>query len=490
MKTTRLTHTLATASVFASSLLIAQSGAESESLFDSVAEELRTGGSVFVYMDMEGVVDTVGDWTTTFYQKLSASDPAQYPPIPIDFKSQLRTLGLGQLKAYGLSYGQGEDGIYENRSLLLTEGEPSGLLSIYGSENTSFDIVDIAPADSDLVFDMQLDIGAVETTVRDIAASIMGPMGPGLIDATLMNPMTPSGLTGKDIIAALSTRFSGFVDFGNLEAVENGMENLQELNASAYIKIVGAANTLEAIAGLVGAEITPSDEPGIAQVVTLDMLEMMLGKPFYLFSADAGNLIFAESLAEPKSSTTSVSGLDSFKKLAEGLPEEGSMFVYYSEKLEQAQAIQAKMMASGSDNPVIQELFRLVDTQSGSGAAVVEIRDDGIYSVSRATNSLGQQLVVTMATAMAPALVSNNAIADMASGKAIENNLRMILAAGNQYMLENGTDTATYQQILDGTYFEPIESVRGETYDDIVVDSGGGILVVITEDGEVISLEY
>ena len=148
------------------------------------------------------------------------------------------------------------------------------------------------------------------------------------------------------------------------------------------------------------------------------------------------------------------------------------------------------MMASGSDNPVIQELFRLVDTQSGSGAAVVEIRDDGIYSVSRSTNSLGQQLVVTMATAMAPALVSNNAIADMASGKAIENNLRMILAAGNQYMLENGTDTATYQQILDGTYFEPIESVRGETYDDIVVDSGGGILVVITEDGEVISLEY
>lgn len=68
-------------------------------------------------------------------------------------------------------------------------------------------------------------------------------------------------------------------------------------------------------------------------------------------------------------------------------------------------------------------------------------------------------------------------------------NLRKVAAAGQQYILEEGVASVSYKELV-GIFFEPLQSVNGESYEDLVVHEGGGELEVVNEEGETFKFKY
>ena len=75
--------------------------------------------------------------------------------------------------------------------------------------------------------------------------------------------------------------------------------------------------------------------------------------------------------------------------------------------------------------------------------------------------------------------------------KAIINNLRQLEAGGMQYMLEEGKNQATYDDIVGpNKYVRSLKPVSGEDYTQLIIHAEGGELSVTMKNGEVVSRQY
>lgn len=73
--------------------------------------------------------------------------------------------------------------------------------------------------------------------------------------------------------------------------------------------------------------------------------------------------------------------------------------------------------------------------------------------------------------------------------KAVLNNLRMLSAAADQYFLENGVSTTTFDKLVGpGTYIKSLRTVDGEEYRNLDFSQGADTWTVTTESG--IAVEY
>ncbi|MEX0321218.1 MAG: hypothetical protein AB3N63_03610 [Puniceicoccaceae bacterium] len=68
---------------------------------------------------------------------------------------------------------------------------------------------------------------------------------------------------------------------------------------------------------------------------------------------------------------------------------------------------------------------------------------------------------------------------------AIKNNLRQLAAAAQQYMLENGETSVSYQKLIEEKLIEALTPINGELYDDLLVDMDTTELQVIDATGSV-----
>ena len=69
-------------------------------------------------------------------------------------------------------------------------------------------------------------------------------------------------------------------------------------------------------------------------------------------------------------------------------------------------------------------------------------------------------------------------------------NLDKIIEAGQQYNSERGTLLISYPALVEGKYLPKLESISGESYDKVNIESGGGTAEVVTSLGEKVKKEY
>jgi len=98
-------------------------------------------------------------------------------------------------------------------------------------------------------------------------------------------------------------------------------------------------------------------------------------------------------------------------------------------------------------------------------------------------------VVVIIGLLASVAIPAFNKVRQQSQQKTVLNNLRQIAAAGQQYMLENGTDTVGYSS-LEGTYFNTIQAVAGESYSGVVVSASGTTIAVTLSDGTSVIFSY
>lgn len=99
-------------------------------------------------------------------------------------------------------------------------------------------------------------------------------------------------------------------------------------------------------------------------------------------------------------------------------------------------------------------------------------------------------VVVIIGLLASMAIPAFNKVRQTSRQKVVLNNLRMIAAAGSQYMLENGTTSAQYSSLV-GTYFPTIAPVGGEIYTTLsVLAAPTGPLTVRLNDGTSVTFPY
>ena len=103
--------------------------------FDEASKYLDTDGSLVGYIDFEGDGQEIGTQLNAIYTEAIANVPGMMP-IPIDFPTLFQNLGFGSIRSMGLSSKELEDGIHANRSVVLLNGDPSGLMALYGTTAT------------------------------------------------------------------------------------------------------------------------------------------------------------------------------------------------------------------------------------------------------------------------------------------------------------------------------------------------------------------
>ena len=86
-------------------------------------------------------------------------------------------------------------------------------------------------------------------------------------------------------------------------------------------------------------------------------------------------------------------------------------------------------------------------------------------------------VVVIIGLLAAMAIPAFQKVREQSREKAMLNNLRQVASAGQQYVLEEGTQSIDYNGLV-GDYFADIQTVAGEDYTSLEVSEDGGSLVV------------
>ncbi|MFP4156968.1 MAG: type II secretion system protein [Opitutales bacterium] len=86
-------------------------------------------------------------------------------------------------------------------------------------------------------------------------------------------------------------------------------------------------------------------------------------------------------------------------------------------------------------------------------------------------------VVVIIGLLAAMAIPAFQKVREQAREKAMTNNLRQIASAGQQYILEEGTSSVGYTDLV-GSYFNEIDPVGEEDYTTLTLSETGGTIEV------------
>ena len=173
--------------------------------FGTVSSQLHLGGTVYAYADIDGDAERAADFVLSLLRELPELARLR-GPSRLNATSLVRVLGLDDVKAFGLSsYEQGE--LYHNRSFIHHEGDREGLLRLFGGEPDDFQLLTVAPADADMLWEQQIDVAALLGIIRDMSTLGIG-LSPEELERTLDGSMLDLGVTWRELFEGLQTRAS------------------------------------------------------------------------------------------------------------------------------------------------------------------------------------------------------------------------------------------------------------------------------------------
>jgi hypothetical protein len=460
--------------------------------FAEASPHLDLDGSFIAFMDFDGDGAEIGAKLNTLYEQVLAANPTM-PPIPLDFPSVFETLGFGSVKSIAMSSKEIGDGLVRNRAVTILDGEPTGLIGLYGLTPIKFTAAQWAPANATSVFSGTLKVNALRDTLVTLATQIMGPMGQGMAQQYLGAPVPGTDVTANELIEVLS----GPMDLVMLQGFTPEMQP----DFKVWLSIKGAGSLLarlQPLGGMMPIEFRES-ELGLEA----DASALLTDAPFGLIlQAPAGRdelVIFtdrdwAQSIG---ARGDRLADQPAFQRVASKLPAEAAMYSY-SAGFDLA-PILAILQQNPEAAPFLPLLESAIDLLLGDfiapNASALHREGDALVTVQYAGYSYKQ--IVTILPAAVAGAVAGTAIPayqkvqQTSQEKAVTNNLRQFASAAQQYMLEEGVSEVTYDDIVGpGKYIPTLSSVTGEDYEDLVVTSDSTELSIVLPDGRVVSFQF
>ncbi len=468
--------------------------------YQQVVEKLDTDGNFVAYIDFSGDAVAFGDHLTAIYTAVLENNPDMMP-VPLDFASVLSQLGFDGLLALGYSSSEVETGLYRNRGVTLSDGELRGLMALTDPTPRSFRSAQMAPPKASLVADFSLNLNETLQSVTQVATSVMGPMGEGFIQMGLGQPLLPTGLNGFELIEVLSNPITMIL-------VQDVNFSQQDAELEFYLEIENGASLLPHLVEL--NQINPNvTVETIGDEIVVDLSAFLQGAGFGLFAKgnpSGGTLTLhsGDTMLAMMENEEKLAQSEAFQRVASRLPEEAAAFVYQA----------------GTDMDPLFEMLKDGDPQIRAYLPAIEIAyerifkrfmdpqataswKDGNYFISESYGSFSFKDVAVAIPVVVVGLVTAAAIPaiqqmrghgnfDYAAGWSeedqIEHNLMILYYSAQQYMLEEGVEEAAFHDLVGpDKLIGYMESVMGESYDDLVIRLGDEAITVLLPDGREVS---
>ena len=477
--------------------------------FDKVSNFLDLGGVFYAYMDLTGEAEALGKQITEIVESVRQQVPQipQAAGLPLDFVKVMEATGFSGLHAVGMSSREIGDGMFHNRSILFFNEGPEGLFRLFGDTPHPFDSLDLAPASSDVVFELSYRPEEVRDSVLAIGDALAGAFGRSVITAQLDSPQPDlGGRTVNEMIEQIGNRMMLIVDFDN--------ENLLPFGSFGNFPYTDFLIAFDGVTELIESNRAfLEQQPQIAWTDTDTGFEIKVTQspppPFdyvqpVLIADSTTQRVFLASnqvfLDECLQNSDKLKNTDDFRQAANLLPPEGISFSYVSP--EYPEAIMTFVSSAMGTNPLFESQFSgimemLIPDMDQSIASVTTVGPEGLYSASNLNYSHRTTLATLAVQPLAFAVGMSSAMAIPAfqkvransQEKTITNNLRQVASAGQQFMLEEGVTEASYSDLVH-EYFPPISPVDGEDYTSLEVKGTGGTLSVTTASGDTVEYEY
>ncbi len=468
--------------------------------FLAVSQQLELGGPLYGYVDVDGDVLSLAGTVGDVVKQIGAASPEAAPFANQDWGALFTILGLTDIKAAGFSSVPDGTGYYRNRTFFYAPEGRHGLLAGLGGKPAPFARLGLAPANTDFYSEAEMDLPAIYATVREVAAKVASPQSADELEAVLKR-------TGENVAFSLYSFIQGLK---GRAAVVMRLDPDKELRVPSG---PGQVVTLPAISLLICIDgVAPAVEPMLAKQ---PFLKMTQEGPMKLYSvaqpmpvpglqpvlAIEGNAVFIATTVEylRECRAAAPAGLaqsSGFKEALARVGPEGNALTYLSpnffRQLRRVETLNPQMPAETK-----RALNMIMGALPETERPLVSVRrnlPDGILVQSYWNRSLKQDVAtlaiynpMTVGLMAAMAIPAFQKVRATSQEKAVLNNLRQLSAAADQYYLEHGVETTTFDQIVGpDKYVRRINPVAGEDYRGLSFKLGRPLRVT-TADGRKIS---
>ena len=350
-----------------------------------------------LHANLEQDFSVLGQFLTKAYLGYQSTSP-EIPPIPVDYEMLFQRLGLTHLRGATFTSEREPEGGFLNKGIFLFDGAPSGAFLLTGSSNQPFTILSAAPADAAAVGEVGLEGTALLDLIRNVAIDLMGPMGQGLIDAQLSQPITADGLTALDIVNRLNTRVLLAIKPGALDETDANPAMVL-LKGHIAVRVLGVGDLMASLAPMLqGVGFIPAED-GSAWTFASPSPELPI--ELRLESLPGSNdLLITTSSASRDWFLTSAGRIGESTALQEaisGFPQAG-LSLWYDDGTLGALQIDNALADLGEDEklaPLMESLATFLKAFTGPQSGVSYLEEDAYRVISRQPTSYKTQAALS-----------------------------------------------------------------------------------------------
>jgi type IV pilus assembly protein PilA len=466
--------------------------AERSRHFVAVNRQLELGGTLYAYADVDGDMLKLANGLGELLKQVAATQPRLAPHLNQDYGAIFTTLGLTDVKAFGLSSVPDGTGFFRNRVFFYTPESRHGLLAGFGGKPGPFVYAKLAPADADVYGETEVDVPAVYQTIKEVVARIGGEKAGNALEEGLKKAGQKAAFSLLSLINDMKGHAAMVLRFDQ--------EKTFRLPGPAGVTIP-AFSLLYCVDG-----VGPAVEPALAQSKvfaatqegTLKLYELKVPLPFPglkpIIAIDGSTLYFATARAfldECRAGKTSLAQAGEFQRALARVGPEGNGLVYVAPRfftqLQRLETLNANAPAQTKT-----ALHFVAARLPKTDRPLVTVRTnlpDGILVRGYWNRSLKQDVAVlamynpvTIGVMAAMAIPAFQKVRQSSQQKAVLNNLRQLAAAADQYYLEQGVTTATYDDLVGpDKYVKRIVPVAGEDYRSLEFRQGETLRVKLSD---------
>jgi len=468
--------------------------------FLAVSRQLELGGTLYAYADVDGDAQKLAGRLQGVIDLVGQSQPAIAPMLKQDYPALLAILGANDIVAFGLSSVPDGTGFFRNRAFFHIPGERHGLLAGLGGKPAPFAHLRYAPADADYYSESEFDLPVVYRTVKDVVAKVGGDKAAGQFEDGLKKAGESVALSILDLINGMKGRASVVLRFSpdrNLQIPGPGGFTIPEI--SLLVTVDGVGQPVETALGHsdkfqrtdqgplhLYKSLQPAGLPGIDPVIAIQ------GGTLYFASTPA----FLNECLAPQTEQAGLANNAEFRAALAHVGTEGNGLNYVSprffKQLHRLDTLNPRLAPQ-----IRQVLVPILSSLPQPDRALITLRTnlpDGILMRSYWNRSLKQDVAglaiynpITIGVMAAMAIPAFQRVRTASQEKAVQNNLRQLAAAADQYYLESGKNTAQLTDLVGPNKFiKVLVPVAGENYRLIRFQQGRPLQIRLPTTGQLI----
>ncbi len=464
--------------------------------FAAVNSHLELGGTLYGYVDIDGDPLKVATGLQKLAEQIAIAQPMAAPFLKQDFGQIFSILGFNDIKALGFSSVPAATGGFRNRAFFYMPQGRHGLFAGLGGPPAPFAYAKLAPADTDLYGEGEIDVPVVYAALKAVVAKVAGDAMVNQLEAKLKEAGQPAGFSAYELIQSFKGKSVTILRLDPEHTMTIPAKTPFVIpSVSLLVRIDGVGGALQG--ALAKLPMLVHTQEGTLQIYALTAPMPVEGlRP--VLAIEGTTLYLAttrEFLIECQQRQAGLDQNPDFKRAVAEVGTEGNALGYLSPRFT------ARLKQLSELNPqAAPETKRVLDSIANAlpvlERPIVTVRinqADGILVRSVSNRSLKQEVALVAACnpvmiglVAAMAIPAFQKVRVASQDKAITNNLRQLAAAADQYYLENGVDSATYSKLVGpDKYVKRIAPVAGENYRTLKFKQGQP-LRVRTGDGRVI----